>query len=88
MALSKETKVNRLSILTNGAIQVRESVQILEDGAVIQTSTNTRLIQAGADVSGESKLVQAIAGAIAPFIPEPAVETVTVEKEMAVNIFE
>lgn len=44
MALSERTIVDRLEVLADGSVQVREANQILRDGAVVSQSYHRRVV--------------------------------------------
>ena len=65
MALTKEVVVDKIEIVgTHKTIQVRTATIIEEDGTEISRSFHRHTVVPGADVSGESTEVQAIANAV------------------------
>jgi len=65
MALTKETVEDKIEIVgTHKIIQVRTATIIEEDGTEISRSFSRHTVVPGADVSGESTEVQAIATAV------------------------
>lgn len=63
MALIKETVVDKIEILENGAVQVRCAVRVLEDGVVLSQSYHRHVLQPGDDLTDEDSRVVAIAEA-------------------------
>jgi hypothetical protein len=63
MALTKETVVDKIEVLENGTIQVRTAVRVIEDGEVLSSSFQRRVLTPGADISNEDAKVVAIANA-------------------------
>jgi len=63
MALSKETVVDKIEVLENGAIQVRSAIRVLEDGKALSQSYHRHVLQPGDDLSNEDPKVVAIATA-------------------------
>lgn len=63
MALSKETVVDKIEVLENGAIQVRAAIRVLEDGTVLSSSYHRHALQPGDDLTNEAPKVVAIANA-------------------------
>jgi len=54
MALEKEIVNDKIEILEDGTIQIREVTRIVEDGVIIsQAFTNRRIIEPGDDTSHE-----------------------------------
>lgn len=76
MALTKETVVDKIEVLENGAIQVRSAIRILEDGQILSQSYHRHVLQPGDDLSAEDPKVVAIANAAwAPYSSnEPQVD--------------
>ena len=62
MAITKRTEEDKIEIVgTHKIIQVRTATVIEEDGVEISRSFHRHVVAPGADVSGESAEVQAIA---------------------------
>ncbi len=61
MAIIKQTVVDKIEVLEDGQMQIREAVRIIEDGELLSTSYARRVIDVGDDVSGEEQLVQDVA---------------------------
>ena len=65
MAITKRTEEDKIEIVgTHKIIQVRTATIIEEDGTEISRSFSRHTVAPGADVSGESAEVQAIASAV------------------------
>jgi len=65
MAITKRTEEDKIEIVgTHKIIQVRTATIIEEDGTEISRSFHRHTVVPGADVSGESTEVQAIATAV------------------------
>lgn len=63
MALEKEIKIDKIEIVENGIIQVRQITRILEDGNELSASYHRWSLTPGQDVSDQEDRVQAIAAA-------------------------
>mgnify|MGYP006417951497 CR=1 FL=1 len=63
MALTKQTVVDKIEVLENGALQVRTATRVLEDGEVLSSSFNRHVLAPGADTTNEDAKVVAIANA-------------------------
>lgn len=65
MAITKRTEEDKIEIVgTHKIIQVRTATIIEEDGTEISRSFHRHMVAPGADVSGESAEVQAIANVV------------------------
>jgi len=65
MAITKRTEEDKIEIVgTHKIIQVRTATVIEEDGTEISRTFSRHIVVPGADVSGESAEVQAIASAV------------------------
>jgi len=62
--LTKETVVDKMEVLENGTIQVRQAVRILEDGEVISQRFHRYVVSPGEDVSGKAQKVQDMAATV------------------------
>jgi len=60
MSLSKETVVDKIEVLENGCVQVRQANRIMEDGKIISSSYHRSVVSPGQDYSQEDAKVQAI----------------------------
>jgi len=63
MALTKTVTVDKIEIVENGSLQIRTKTSIQEDGVELSSSYTRESRTPGADVSGYSQRVQAIAAA-------------------------
>jgi hypothetical protein len=64
MALTKETVVDKIEILENGNIQVRQAIRIMEDGNLLSQSFHRHVLQPGDDLTNEDPKVVSIANAL------------------------
>jgi hypothetical protein len=63
MALTKETVVDKIEVLENGAVLVRRSVRIIENGKVISQTYHRHALSPGDGLDNEDSKVVAIANA-------------------------
>lgn len=63
MALTKEQVIDKIEVVENGALQVREVTRIMEDGKQLSSSYHRWVFAPGSDVSAQPANVQAIAAA-------------------------
>jgi hypothetical protein len=63
MALTKEQKIDKIEVVENGTLQVRQVTKIMEDGKELSSSYHRWSFAPGDDVSNQSANVQAIAAA-------------------------
>lgn len=63
MALTKEQAIDKIEIVENGIIQVRQITRIMEDGKELSSSYHRWAFAPGDDVSDQPANVQAIAAA-------------------------
>lgn len=63
MALTKEQTIDKIEVLGNGVIQVRQVTKIMEDGKELSSSYHRWSFAPGDDVSNQLANVQAIAAA-------------------------
>jgi hypothetical protein len=63
MALTKEQVIDKVEVVENGTLQVREVTRILEDGKQLSSSYHRWSFAPGSDVSDQPANVQAIAAA-------------------------
>ena len=61
MALTKQIAVDRITVLADGRMRVREVTYILENGQKIAQTRHPKVIDVGDDVSGEPQLVRDVA---------------------------
>lgn len=64
MSLSEKTIVDKIEVLENGAIQVRQANIIEKDGKEIARSFHRHVLQPGDDLSSQDPKVVAIANAV------------------------
>jgi archaellum component FlaF (FlaF/FlaG flagellin family) len=60
MALEKKIVVDKIEVLTNGCVQVRTSINVVEDGVTISSSYKRHIVVPGQDYSQEDQRVQDI----------------------------
>lgn len=58
--LEERTIVDKIEILQNGTVQVREANQIVKDGAVISQNFHRYVVTPGSDYSEKDEKVRAI----------------------------
>lgn len=63
MYLIKETEIDKIEVLNNGTIQVRQVSRIIEDGNELSKSFHRWILLPGDDVSQQEERVQTIAHA-------------------------
>jgi hypothetical protein len=63
MALTKEQVIDKIEIVENGIMQVRQVTRIMEDGKQLSSSYHRWAFEPGSDVSEQPTNVQAIAAA-------------------------
>jgi hypothetical protein len=63
MALSKEVVIDKIEIVENGIIQVRQITRIIEDGNQLSASYHRWSLTPGQDVTDQAVNVQAICNA-------------------------
>jgi hypothetical protein len=63
MALTKEQVIDKVEVVENGTIQVRQVTRIIEDGKELSSSYHRWSYAPGSDVSEQPANVQAIAAA-------------------------
>lgn len=64
MALEEVKVIDKIEILENGSLQVREATRILKDGEQIAQTYHRWSFTPGSDVSGMPSNVQTVAAAI------------------------
>jgi hypothetical protein len=64
MALTKEIVVDKIEILENSNIQVRQAIRIMEDGNLLSQSFHRHVLQPGDDLTNEDHKVVSIANAL------------------------
>jgi hypothetical protein len=63
MSLSKEVVIDKIEVVENGIIQVRQVTRIMEDGQQLSSSYHRWSLTPGQDVTDQPANVQAIATA-------------------------
>lgn len=63
MALSKEQVIDKIEVIEDGTIQVRQVTRIMEDGRELSSSYHRWSYAPGSDISEQPANVQAIAAA-------------------------
>ena len=63
MSLSKEVVIDKIEVVENGIIQVRQVTRIMEDGQQLSSSYHRWSLTPGQDVTDQAANVQAIAAA-------------------------
>ena len=63
MSLSKEQVIDKVEVVENGTLQVREVTRIMEDGKQLSSSYHRWVFTPGSNVSAQPANVQAIAAA-------------------------
>ena len=63
MALTKEQVIDKIEVVENGIIQVRQVTRIMEDGQQLSSSYHRWTLSPGQDVTDQPANVQAIAAA-------------------------
>ena len=63
MALTKEQVIDKVEVVENGTLQIRQVTRIMEDGKELSSSYHRWSFAPGDDVSAQPANVQAIAAA-------------------------
>jgi hypothetical protein len=63
MALDKQISIDKIEVVENGIIQVRQITRIIEDGVELSSSFHRWTLTPGQDISDQEDRVQAIANA-------------------------
>ena len=63
MALTKEQVIDKIEVVENGTLQVRQVTKIIEDGNQLSSSYHRWTFVPGSDVSDQPSNVQSIAAA-------------------------
>jgi len=63
MALTKEVAIDKIEVLENGTIQVRQITRIIEDGTELSASYHRWSLAPADDLTGQDPKVVAIANA-------------------------
>lgn len=68
MSLEKQITINQIEVVSNGAVQVRSLISIIENGKQISGAFHRHVVAPGDDYSGEDARVKAIC--VATHTPE------------------
>jgi hypothetical protein len=63
MALTKEVVIDKIEVLENGILQIREVTRIMEDGNELSSSYHRWVLNPGDDLSAQTDKVKTIANA-------------------------
>lgn len=63
MSLTKQTAIDKIEVLQNGIIQVRETIKFLENGNELSSSYSRWTLSPGQDLTGQPANVVAICNA-------------------------
>jgi hypothetical protein len=63
MALTKQAVIDKIEVVENGTVQVRERTDVLEDGNVLSSSYHRWTLTPGQDLTGQEAKVIAICNA-------------------------
>lgn len=64
MSLTKEVVIDKVEVVENGIVQVRQVTRIMEDGNQLSSSYHRWTLTPGQDVSGQEDKVQAVCNAV------------------------
>lgn len=64
MSLSKEVLIDKIEVVENGIVQVRQVTRIMEDGVQLSSSYHRWSLTPGQDVSDQDVRVQAVCSAV------------------------
>jgi len=64
MSLTKQISIDKIEVLENGTIQVREITRIMEDGKELSASYHRWILNPGDSTTGQDPKVVAIAKAV------------------------
>lgn len=64
MALTETKLIDRIEVVENGIVQVREATRILKDGDQIAQTYHRWTLNKGDDISGQDAKVQAVCNAV------------------------
>jgi hypothetical protein len=64
MALEKQVAIDKIEVLENGSIQVRQITRIVEDGAELSASYHRWALVPADDLTGQELKVAAVANAV------------------------
>ena len=64
MSLLKEVVIDKIEVIENGAVQVRQVTRIMEDGVQLSSSYHRWSLTPGQDISDQDVRVQAVCSAV------------------------
>jgi hypothetical protein len=64
MSLIKEVVIDKIEVVENGIIQIRQATKILEDGNQLSQSYHRWTLVPGQDISDQEDKVQAVCNAV------------------------
>jgi len=64
MSLTKEVVIDKVELVENGIVQVRQIPRIVEDGTELSASYHRWTLSPGQDVSDQESKVQAVCNAV------------------------
>jgi len=64
MTLTKQTVIDKIEVVENGIVQVRERTDVLEDGKVLSSSFHRWVLSPAQDLTGQDARVTAICNAV------------------------
>jgi hypothetical protein len=64
MALEKQISIDKIEVVENGVVQVRQITRIVEDGTELSASYHRWTLLPGQDVSDQESKVQAVCNAV------------------------
>ena len=64
MALEKQISIDKIEVVENGAVQVRQITRIVEDGTELSASYHRWTLTPGQNVSDQESKVQAVCNAV------------------------
>ena len=64
MALEKQISIDKIEVVENGVVQVRQITRIVEDGTELSASYHRWTLSPGQDVSDQESKVQAVCNAV------------------------
>lgn len=63
MALEKQIAIDKIEVIEDGSVQVRQITRVLEDGVELSANYHRWVLHPGADLTGQAARVAAIATA-------------------------
>ena len=64
MLLTKQTAIDKIEVLENGVVQVREIVRIMEDGKELSATYNRWMLNPTDSLTGQNEKVMAVCNAV------------------------